>query len=406
MSHPSFQMAVGRRALVLAALAVAATLTACADPTAGDPTAALRAPAAAQAPAHGQVPASIEWNAVARGLIAKNRSNAFVAFRLLGVLSVAQDAALRAAEEARVPGSVPSRRAAIAAASATAIGFIYPADGPTVEALAAQQLASRDWVERDGIDVAAGAAAGRAAAAAVVERAKTDGFADAWSGAIPTGPGKWFSAPGAAPGGATLVDARTWFLTSPGQFRPAAPPEFGSPEFVAALAEVRRISDTRTHEQDSIAKFWAFGGGTYTPGGYWNDVASGLAMRYSMNEERATHMLAVLNMTAMDALIASNDAKYAYWLLRPSQADPAITLAIAPLPNFPAYPSNHATISSAMAEVIADAFPSHARELRAAAEQAALSRVYGGIHYRFDGEAGLALGRQVAAWALAQEKEM
>ena len=162
---------------------------------------------------------------------------------------------------------------------------------------------------------------------------------------------------------------------------------------------MRRISDTRTPAQDSIARFWGFGAGTFTPPGYWNREASTLAVRYRLNERRATRLLALLNMVAMDAIIASHEAKYTYWLLRPSQADPAITTSFA-LPNFPAYASNHAAISTAMAEVLAVAFPGEARRLRAAAEQAALSRVYGGIHYRFDGEAGMTLGRQVARFGL------
>jgi hypothetical protein len=200
-----------------------------------------------------------------------------------------------------------------------------------------------------------------------------------------------------------IGDARTWFLTSSDQFRPPPPPEFGSPEFVAALAEVRQISDTRTAEQDSIAKFWGMGAGTFTPPGYWNLEASTLAVEHRMNERRATQLLALLNMVAMDAIIASHDAKYEYWLIRPSQADPAITLSLA-LPNFPAYPSNHATISAAMTEVLAKTFPREAERLRAAADEAALSRVLGGIHYNFDGTAGLALGRRIARWVMMKER--
>src|SRR5215208_7373122 len=99
-------------------------------------------------------------------------------------------------------------------------------------------------------------------------------------------------------------------------------------------------------------------------------------------------------MAAFDALIACNDAKYTYWLLRPVQADPAIKLAIG-LPNFPSYPSNHACISAAQAEVIAAYVPGERRRLTALADEAAISRVYGGIHYRFDADTGLALGRKV-----------
>jgi hypothetical protein len=101
----------------------------------------------------------------------------------------------------------------------------------------------------------------------------------------------------------------------------------------------------------------------------------------------------------MDAFIACHDAKYTYWLIRPSQADPGITLSV-PLPNFPAYPSNHACITGASMAVLARLFPSDADRLNALADDAALSRVVGGIHYRFDGDVGLALGRRVAGWAI------
>jgi hypothetical protein len=390
--------------------ALAALLLAgCADPTGSDRAAATRptgAPVATRSPDRGQQAASIEWNAIAREVVARNRANVFTAFRAYALVSVAQLHALRAAREGKSGSAHPSRRAAIGAASVAVLGGLFPSEGPWLETQHQARLATVGWLERGRVDAASGDALGRAAGAAVLQRAQTDGFADAWTGSVPTGPGKWYSSttPATSPTGATTADARTWFLQSAGQFRPEPPPAYGSPEFLAALAEVRQISDTRTREQDSIAKFWAMGGGTYTPPGYWNEEATTLAARYGMNEGRSTRLLATLNMVAWDAIIASNDAKLAYWLLRPSQADAGITLSITPLPNFPAYPSNHATISSAMAEVLAAAFPKEARRLRAAAEQAALSRVYGGIHYRFDGDAGVALGRRVAEWALAHEK--
>ena len=388
MSHPP----IARATLVVVAL-----LSACAEPTATD---AARSPALAGAPAHGQATASVEWNEVARSMVARNRSSVFVAFRTYTLVSVAQQEALRAAEEALRGGRHVSGRAAIAAASADVLESIFGANAFTLDSILQAQVGNAAWLERRGVDAAAGVAIGRAVAAEVVEHAKSDGYSDAWTGDIPTGPDKWYSLTGTPPTGASLVDARAWLLASQDQFRPAPHPAFGSPEFAEALAEVRRYSDTRTSVQDSIAKFWAMGAGTHTPAGHWNAEASALAVKYRMNEHRATRLLALVNTAMYDAIIASNDAKYHYWLLRPSQADPAITLSVPPLPNFPAYPSNHATISSAGAEILAAAFPSEARRLRAAAEEAAMSRVYGGIHYRFDGDAGLELGRRVAAWTL------
>jgi membrane-associated phospholipid phosphatase len=69
------------------------------------------------------------------------------------------------------------------------------------------------------------------------------------------------------------------------------------------------------------------------------------------------------------------------------------------MPPFPSYPSGHATFSAAASEVLASFFPQDAARLRYLAEEASLSRVYAGIHYRFDSEAGLQSGRQLAALA-------
>jgi hypothetical protein len=107
-------------------------------------------------------------------------------------------------------------------------------------------------------------------------------------------------------------------------------------------------------------------------------------------------------MVGADALIAGHDAKYAYWLIRPSQADAGIQLAVG-LPNFPSFMSNHATLSAGMARIIGDRFPAERARLDELAEQAAMSRLYGGIHYRFDNDAGLEAGRAIAAWALDRD---
>jgi hypothetical protein len=204
------------------------------------------------------------------------------------------------------------------------------------------------------------------------------------------------------PVGATIGQAKTFLLQNGSQFRPAPHPAFGSAAFNAAVTEVRQFADTRTAEQDSIAKFWNLPAGTHQPPGFWNVEAARLVTQNNLDDRAAAHLFALMNIASYESLVSSHEAKYHYWLLRPTMADPGIQLAIG-LPNFPSYPSNHAAISAAMARVIAAQFPGEAARLDALAEQAALSRVYGGIHYRFDGEAGLDLGRKVAAWALAHD---
>jgi hypothetical protein len=345
--------------------------------------------------------ASAEWSAVARDLVRVRQSNAFQGIRNLAILNLAQYDAVIAVEHESRSGHQLSRRAAVAAASVAALAYAYPGDAPALEERLQQQVATPHWLEEGTHDVQRAIAIGRGVGETVVAYAKTDRLFDPWTGTVPTGPGIWYSSavPPAPPGGAGFGAARPFFLTSASQFRPAPPPALGSPEFTAAVAEVRAISDTRTAEQDSIAKYWALPVGTITPAGYWNGEAAAIAVAHGFNEQRTARLLAVASMAAFDALIACNDAKYTYWLLRPTQADPGIKLAIG-LPNFPSYPSNHACISAAEADVIAAYAPGDHARLRAMAEQAAVSRIYGGIHYRFDADTGLALGRKVAEQVL------
>src|SRR5256886_2801973 len=86
--------------------------------------------------------------------------------------------------------------------------------------------------------------------------------------------------------------------------------------------------------------------------------------------------------------------------LRPPQADAGIH-TVFPTPQHPSYPSAHSCFSGAYSGVLAAAFPSERARVAAVAQEASLSRLYAGIHYRFDMEAGLALGRGAAALALA-----
>ena len=379
---------------------VALAVAACSDqPLTVEPVATSAAPLA-NAVHFWESNAPVYWNAVSRQLVATYRLNALVAIRGYSIVSLAQYNAAIAAEKGKEPGDHPSVHAAISAASVVALSYLHPAEAAALEARLDQYLAEEGWPGDKHTDPAAGEAIGRAVAAQVVARAQTDSFFAPWTGTVPTGPGKWFSA--TAPVGATIGQAKTYFLTSGSQFRPVPPPAFDSPEFAASLAEVRQISDTRTQEQKDIAVFWNLPAGTHQPPGYWNELASTLAVEKRLNERETAHTLALMNMVSYDALVASHEAKYFYWLIRPSQADPGIVLPIG-LPNFPSYPSNHAAISAGMARVLGDRFPSEQVRLDALADEAALSRILGGIHYRFDGEAGLTLGRTVAAWALARD---
>jgi membrane-associated phospholipid phosphatase len=95
-----------------------------------------------------------------------------------------------------------------------------------------------------------------------------------------------------------------------------------------------------------------------------------------------------------DAFIACWDTKFTFWVARPVTMDPSLRTVFS-TPPFPSYPSGHSTQSSAAAEVMAELFPDRATFYQAKGEEASLSRVWAGVHYRFDVTTGEALGRKV-----------
>ena len=381
---------VARGAIALAAAALAA----CQDPAGAEwaPRAAIVAASASSADA------TLAWNRVARDLVAKYSTSAPASIRTFALLSVAQYNAIVTAERSSARAS---DRGAVAGAAVAVLAYVYPQEAAFLATLATAQREAPPAPNRKHDDFAAGEDVGRSVAATLIARAETDRFSAPFTGSVPQCDGCWKAVP-TPPAFATLGQAKPYFLTSGSQFRPAPPPAFGSPAFAAALAEVRQIADTRTAVQDSIAKFWALPAGTVGAQGYLNAVAAELVERYHRSEREGARTFALLNMAAYDGIVASHEAKYHYWLIRPSQADPAIVRAIG-LPSFPAYPSNHSMLVGVAATVLGARFPAERARLDAMAEEGAISRVYGGIHYRFDTDAGLALGRKVAGWTLAHD---
>ena len=336
-----------------------------------------------------EVGASAAWNQLATSLEARRQIDAT---RLYVYLSLAQ---FRAAEAAgRVHPHAPTS-SAIGAASATVLSGLFPADVAEIEAALDAQAGATPWPGAQREDFASGKEIGRAVGAAVLAFAARDRAGLANPGTPPIGPGYWVWNGGPIVRG--NYRARPFFLASDSQFRPSPPPAFGSPDYLAALAEVRTISDTRTPEQLAIAIFWNANQSGRSAAAMEN-LAVELIRTYHVRDAEAARILFLMNAAAFDALVGCFDAKYHYWFIRPPQADPAITLPIG-LPPHPSYPSAHSCVSGSITGVLTAAFPSEADRLAAIAQEASLSRLYGGIHYRFDMQAGLALGRSVAALA-------
>ena len=361
--------------------------------------------------------ASPAWQELARHFIMQSTlsGNSAKATRVYAYLSVAQHDAVVRAEDA-IGGSesqtdpthgdglgsggrsrLEADRGAVAGASAAVLTYFDPADAQLFEDKVQEQANAGPG--RPHPDFTQGEAVGRQVGAEAIARAQTDGFDLPWTGTVPVGPGLWFSSakPPQPPANAQLPGMRPFFLTSADQFRPAPPPAFGSPDYLAALAEVRSISDTRTAEQVNIALSWARGAGTSSIGGLWNAVATGWIEESGLREREATHVFALLDAAMMDAAIGCWDAKLTYWFIRPPQADPAIKLIPAiGLPNHPSYTSAHSCYCGAAAEILSAFFPAKTDSLNAMVHEAGLARIYAGIHYRFDVDMGAQLGRNVA----------
>jgi hypothetical protein len=375
---------------------------------------------AARAPAD-SISVSVRWNRLVPGLVdeadarrkaarsaAAGDSTALrriartpppILFRLYTLLSVAQYAAVNSARD----DHTISPNAAVASASAAILTELFM--DSAVRASIARELAGDLERVRTGSRGAERAMAGRRLGEDVARRviawAPVVNFAAGSNTTIPKGPGMWFTAPGVPPMGTFLAKSRAWLLDSASQFRPGPPPAYGSPAFQAALEEVRHVARERTPAQTSIAQQWNSG----DPWARWNEVASAALTRHRMSDAEAARVLAVLNAAASDAVIACFEAKYYYWTIRPSQADTTLALADSvDLPNFPSYPSGHACSAGAFDAVLGHFFPQERAEFTRIAEEQAMSRLWGGIHYRFDNDGGLALGRIVARYDVERER--
>ena len=192
-------------------------------------------------------------------------------------------------------------------------------------------------------------------------------------------------------------------VPGPPAIRPAAPPTPSDSQFQTDLTELRTLSTSRTSEQTRIANFWADGAGTATPPGHWDQIMADIFKAQNYSEVRFARNMAYVCTAMADAAIACWDAKFTYWWARPQNIDNTITSVFA-VPNFPGYVSGHSSFSGAACLVGVNLVPSSSAQIIAAADEASVSRVYGGIHFRFDCTTGATLGQNcgTAAWNKAQ----
>lgn len=264
----------------------------------------------------------------------------------------------------------------------------------------------------------------------------SDGAAGAQVPYVPgTNPGDFQPTNPGAPVLPLWGNVTTFAAASNSQFANGAPLTLGSAEWIAEYNQVKALgcSTCGTSEQQLIASFWADGGGTFTPPGHWIDITNGFLSGLSTLE--AARLTALVGMSVADAGITAWSDKYNYNTWRPVTAINNCTLATCGVegepgwtpflstPNFPSYVSGHSSFSGSAAGALAGYFGTDSKPFctpadpfsgvtadrcfsgfSAAANEAGISRIYGGIHYEDDnGKAvnnSLRLGQFVAATQL------
>jgi membrane-associated phospholipid phosphatase len=280
----------------------------------------------------------------------------------------------------------------------------------------------------EGQDKADGVTVGQKVAAQILAFRSTDGATVALPPYIPGNrPGDYqFTPPNFAPADFIQWPQVTPFaLARADEFRPGPPPQLTSEEYTKTFDEVKSLgfitSKTRTQEQTLIGNFW---NGNIQD--FWNEIAQTAALGHHLGLARSARLFALLNISLADTTIAFFEAKYTYQFWRPvtavelagddgnpnTEPDPnwlPLTTKTAPDPS---YPGAHSAISFAGAEVLksdlGDRFTfdvtseslkgvkRHFTSFSAAAQEAGLSRIYAGQHFRTDHIAGKHLGKNVA----------
>jgi hypothetical protein len=350
-----------------------------------------------------------------------------------------------------------SPRAAVAIAAHATLVALYPAQRAALDRVLVQKLRSLPV----GRDLLGGVLLGRRAAAAILARRADDGSDHAEPVVGTDWPldetiGAWRPDPVSGLQvalGAHWSEVEPFVLESADQFRVPPPPALGSPEFAAALDEVKRLGGdgdvTPTERSDDgtfAGIYWAYDGtpSLCAPPRLYNQIAVQIAGLRGSNALELARLLALVNLAMADAGIAIWESKYFYALGRPvsviREVDPSAggdstwtplgapasnLVADSFTPPFPAYPSGHAGFGGALFEMLRNVYgtdaipftfvsdewngitrdnldnvrplvPRSFLSLSQAEEENGQSRIWLGIHWSFDKTEGIAQGRRIA----------
>jgi hypothetical protein len=325
-----------------------------------------------------------------------------------------------------------SREAAAVSAAYTALVSLFPAQKTTLDAdLAASMAAIADNEEGDNRSITQGLQWGKNVAELIVAWRATDGFSTILPPyVIGSAPGDWQPTPplfSTNPVFRTLAITTPFAMTSPSQFRPAGPPALTSALYTADFNEVKSLgalnSTTRTAYQTETAKFWQLDTAT----AIWNRVAVSLALEHHLGLLASARLLALMDLSQADAVIAVWEAKNVFNSWRPITAitkantdgnpDTVADASWMPLLDTPVhqeYPSGHSGVSGAAATILASVFGEHTAftatsngvpgavrsftSFSDAVAQVTDARVYAGFHFRFSCAEASRMGAKIAKY--------
>jgi hypothetical protein len=326
------------------------------------------------------------------------------------------------------PPSASQEAAAIAAAHGVLKNY-FPGSAASLDLARVNSLAAipNGQARNDGIAV------GEAAANALIAERANDGSTLPQFYLPPSAnPGEWQLTPPLCPaaGGIFLHwrDLTPFGIESSAQFRSSPPPALTSNKYRKDYSEVREVgelnSPARPQDRTDVARYFAVVGAPHV----WNQAANQASVAQGKSLSENARAFALLNMAISDGLVSSMETKYHYIFWRPYTAiragdtdgnpktdpDPLWTTFI-PTPCFPSYPSAHASASYAARAVVEKIFGSRGHDITLShpgVPDVILSytkfsqitkdiddaRIYGGIHFRFDQEAGARQGRRVGSY--------
>ncbi|MGE5693233.1 MAG: vanadium-dependent haloperoxidase [Candidatus Zixiibacteriota bacterium] len=310
--------------------------------------------------------------------------------RAYALVQVAIYDALVAASDAR-RGGLKETFVAAGAASEVLL-YLFPNDETRIQDAVASQFGNH----RLKGNFARAWFLGKRVGELAVDYGKNDGSGAVFTGTPPSGDCIWNGSNPVLPMCGTW---KTWIISSGSEIQPPPPYPCGSAADSADLEEVYQVALSRTPEQAEIVHKWA----DLPPPTIWNDYLNRRLIGQRWDALRSARAQAYLNVTMYDAFVCCWKTKYDFWTARPFMRlggrTPAFTTVIT-TPNFPSYTSGHSTISAAAAEVMKELFPDERDFFQREAEEAALSRLWGGIHYQQDNVVGLHIGEKVGTHAV------